>query len=243
MTSYAKTRISNPARYFKTPDIVLRDNRLSRDDKAKVLRSMAVDADQMLEATSEGMTGAKPAYDAKELQSALIQLEKNKEHGTVDESRLQNARFQRIMVVTTVNQDMNREIADVAFDMAEIMGGKVYLLSVVPPALEETGLSAAGHMGTVIPLGSADNIQVIEDRNKQLAELAFDSGTDIETEIEVRIGQVEEAIIEYADDCEADIIVVGSPNRSWLEALFESSIASRVTKSAPCPVLIVPQQT
>jgi nucleotide-binding universal stress UspA family protein len=147
------------------------------------------------------------------------------------------------MVVTTVNQDMNREIADVAFDMAEIMGGKVYLLSVVPPALEGTGLSAAGHMGTVIPLGSADNIQVIEDRNKQLAELAFDGGTDIETEIEVRIGQVEEAIIEYADDCEADIIVVGSLNRSWLEALFESSIASRVTKSAPCPVLIVPQQT
>jgi hypothetical protein len=76
MTSYAKMRISNPSPYFETPDQVLRDGKLSRRDKAKVLRLMASDADQMLEATSEGMAGGNPAYSAKELQSALIQLEK-----------------------------------------------------------------------------------------------------------------------------------------------------------------------
>lgn len=241
MTRYAKTRISNPSRYFETPDRVLNDNRLSHDDKVKVLTSMALDADQMAETTSEGMAGANLSYDAKELQSALIQLKEITEPETVDGSSLQNARFQRIMVVTTVNQDLNREIADVAFDMAEIVGGKVYLLNVVPSAIEGAGLMAVAPMGATVHPVAFDVTQVIEARNEQLAELAYESGTDVETEIEVRSGEIEQVIIEYADDCAADVIVVGSPNHSWLEAIFESSIARSVTKFAPCPVLVVPE--
>lgn len=241
MTSYAKARISNPANYFETPTCVLNDDKLSRDDKVKVLRSMVLDADRMVEATSEGMAAATPAYNAKELQSALIQLEKTKKPETVDDSCLQNARFQRIMVVTTTNQDLNREIANVAFDMAKIVGGKVYLLNVVPSAFEGAGLAATGLIVTDVPLVVADNTQIIEHRNEQLAELVFESGTTVETGIEVRSGQIEQVITDYADDCDADVVVVGSPNRSWLEALFDSSITRRVTRSAPCPVLVVPE--
>ena len=241
MTRYAKTRISNPSRYFETPDHVLSDSKLSRDDKVKVLRSMAVDADQMLEAASEGMADTNPAFNAKELQSALIQLAKTNEPEIAVDSSLQNARFQRIMVITTVDQDLNREIADVAFDMAEIVGGKVFLLGVVPSAFDGARLAAAGPMVTAVPLVAADNTQIIEDRNRQLAELKLESDSSVETEIEVRSGQIEQVIIEYADDCDADVIVVGSPNRSWLEALFEPSIVSRVTRSAPCLVLVVPE--
>lgn len=241
MSSYAKMRISNPARYFETPDGVLSDNKLSRDDKVKVLRSMALDADQMVETTSEGMAGANLAYDADDLQSALIRLEEIKEPETVDDSSLQNTRFQRIMVVTTVNQDLNREIADVAFDMAEIAGGKVYMLNVVPPAIAGAGLAAAGPMGVAVPLVAIDNTQIIKDCKEQLAELATESDTSVVSEIEVRSGQIEQTIVDYADDCNADLIVVGSPNRSWLETLFDPSIASRVTRSAPCPVLVVPE--
>ncbi len=241
MTTYAQARISNPSRYFETPAHVLSDGKLSREDKVKILKSMAVDADQKLEATSEGMTGANPAYNTMELQSALIQLEKTKEPEIIENSNLQNARFQRIMVVTTVDQDLNREIASVAFDMAEKVGGKVCLLNVVPPAFEGAGLVAAGPMVSTVPLVATDDTQIIKDRNKQLAELRAESGSSVETEIMVRSGQIEEVIVEYADDCDADLIVVGSPSRSWLDALLDPSIARRVTRSAPCPVLIVPE--
>jgi nucleotide-binding universal stress UspA family protein len=100
---------------------------------------------------------------------------------------------------------------------------------------------AAGPMATNVPYVSIDNTQIIEDRTQQLRELTVESGSSVETEIEVRSGQIEQAISDYANNCDADIIVVGSPNRSWLEALFDPSIISRVTKSAPCPVLIVPE--
>jgi nucleotide-binding universal stress UspA family protein len=241
MTRYAKTRISNPSVYFKTPEHVLSDDRLSRDDKEKVLSSMAVDADLMVEATSEGMAGANPAYNAVELQAALIQLEKTKKTEADENSHLQNARFQRIMVVTTVNRDLNREIVDVAFDMAEGVGGKVHLLNVVPSEFDAAGLAGTGPMVTAVPLVPFDNAEIIKGHKEELAELVFESGANVETEIEVRSGKIEQVIIEYADDCNADVIVVGSPSRSWLEVLFESSIARTVTKSAPCPVLVVPE--
>jgi nucleotide-binding universal stress UspA family protein len=241
MTIYAKMRISNPSPYFETPDQVLEDNNLSRDEKGKVLRSMADDADQMVEATSEGMAGDNPAYNAKDLQSALIQLEKTRSSETVDEESLPNARFQRIMVVTTVNQDLNRVITDIAYEMAEVAGGKVYLLNVVPLEFEGAGMLSAGPMVAPGHPVAAENNHIIEDRKEQLAKLTVEDGSSVETEIEVRRGETEQVIVDYADDCNADVIVVGSPNRTWLEAFLASSIARTVTKSAPCPVLVVPE--
>jgi hypothetical protein len=81
MTNYAQVRISNPSRYFETPGHVLSDVKLSHADKVKILKSMAVDADQKLEATSEGMAGTNPPYTTKELQSALVHLENVKDVG------------------------------------------------------------------------------------------------------------------------------------------------------------------
>jgi nucleotide-binding universal stress UspA family protein len=217
MTNYAQARISNPSRYFETPDHVLSDVKLGHADKVKILKSMAVDADQKLEATSEGMAGSKPSYDAKELQSALVHLENVKDVEGVEIPDVQTARFQRIVVVTTVDQNLNCEIAGVAFDMAENMGGKVCLLNVVPSAFEGAGLATAGPMVTAVPLVATDDAQIIEDRRDQLEDLKITCGSPVETEIEVRSGQIEEIIVAYADECEADLIIVGSPNRGAVD--------------------------
>ena len=241
MTNYVQARITNPSHYFETPGHVLSDVKLGHTDKVKILKSMAVDADQKLEATSEGMAGSNPSYDAKDLQTALVHLEHVKDVEGVEIADVQTARFQRIVVVTTVDQHLNCEIAGVAFDIAEAVGGKVSLLNVVPSAFEGAGLAAAAPMVTAVPLVATDNAQIIADRREQLAELEASCGSSVETDIEVRSGQIEEAIVAYADECEADLIIVGSPNRSWLEALLETPVDRRVTRSATCPVLVVPE--
>ena len=241
MTNYSQARISNPSRYFESPDHVLSDVNLGHAAKVKILKLMAVHADQNLEATSEGMAGSTPAYNAKELQSALVHLENIKDVEGIETIEAQTARFQRIMVVTTVDQNLNVEIAGVAFDMAENMGGKVCLLNVVPSGFDGVGLSAAGPMVTAVPLVVTDDAQIIEGRRDQLEELKTACGSNVETEVEVRSGQIEEVIVAYADECESDLIIVGSPNRSWLEALLDTSVARKVTRSALCPVLVVPE--
>ncbi len=96
-------------------------------------------------------------------------------------------------------------------------------------------------MMTGVPLVVTDDAQIIEDRRDQLEELKTACGSSVETEIEVRSGQIEESIVAYADECEADLIIVGSPNRSWLEALLDTSVARHVTRPALCPVLVVPE--
>jgi nucleotide-binding universal stress UspA family protein len=47
--------------------------------------------------------------------------------------------------------------------------------------------------------------------------------------------------VAFASDCSAYLIVVGALNGSWLEALLNPPIARDITKSAPCPVLVVPE--
>ncbi len=241
MTNYAQARVSNPSGHFETPDHVLSDVKLGHADKVKILKSMAADADQKLEATSEGMAGSTPSYNAEDLQSALIHLENVKDVEGVETTDVQTARFQRIMVLTTVDQYLNCEVAGVTFDMAESVGGKVCLLNVVPTAFEGAGLAAAGPMVTAVPLVATDDAQIIEDRRDQLEELKTACGSSVETKIEVRIGQIEEVIVAFADEFNADLIVVGSPNRSWLKAFLDTSVARRVTRSALCPVLVVPE--
>ncbi|RPE66975.1 nucleotide-binding universal stress UspA family protein [Pacificibacter maritimus] len=241
MNNYAQARVSNPVRYFETPEHVLSDVKLGHADKVKILKSMAVDADQKLEATSEGMAGSTSAYNAEDLQSALVHLENVKDVEGAETTDTQTARFQRIMVVTTVDQYLNREVAGVAYDMAESTGGKVSLLSVVPSAFEGAGLAATGPMLTAVPLVATDDAQIIEDRHDQLEDLKIACGSSIETEIEVRRGQIEDVIGVYAEAFDADLIVVGSPNRSWLEAFLDTSVARKVTRSALCSVLVVPE--
>jgi nucleotide-binding universal stress UspA family protein len=241
MTIYSKMRISNPSPYFETPAEVLRDHNLSRHEKEKVLRSMALDEDQMLEATAEGMPWGSPAYNAKDLQAALNQLEDIKDPGDVDAQISPNARFKQIVVVTTADQEINRTVADMAHNMAEAADGKVYFLSVVPSDFEGAGLAAAGPMVTSVPLVETDDRHMLEDRTAQLETLKAEFDFSAEPEIEVHRGQIEQVIVEYADNCDADVIVVGSPNRSWLNALLDTSVSRKVTKFARCPVLVVPE--
>jgi len=239
MTNYAKMRILNPSVYYNSPDLVLNDGKLNRSEKEKVLRSMASDARLMAESTIECTQGGDQAYCANDLQAILIQLEKFKERKAIDNQSLPVARFQRILVVTTVDQDLNREVAGIAYNLAEVAGGKVYLLNVFPLEFAGAGLMAAGPMVAAVPLIAVDNTKIIKERTRQLAELRLKSGSSVETEIEVCSGQIEQAIADYAGRCDADVIVVGSPTRSWLKALFDPYITSRVTNAATCPVLIV----
>lgn len=87
---------------------VLSDVKLGHADKVKILKTMADDADQMLEATSEGMAGSKPSYNSKDLQAALVHLENVSDVKGVETTSVQTARFQRIVVVTSVDQNLNR---------------------------------------------------------------------------------------------------------------------------------------
>ena len=58
-------------------------------------------------------------------------------------------------------------------------------------------------------------------------------------EMEVRPGQVVEQIVQAAEERSAALLAVGSQGHSAIERLFVGSVAERVARHAPCPVLMV----
>ena len=55
----------------------------------------------------------------------------------------------------------------------------------------------------------------------------------------VRMGHVAQTIVDYAKSVQADLIVMGTHGRTGLAHFIIGSVAERVVRLAPCPVLTV----
>jgi nucleotide-binding universal stress UspA family protein len=60
-----------------------------------------------------------------------------------------------------------------------------------------------------------------------------------DAEVEVVFGEVVEAILRAADEQNADLIVVGSNDKGFLQRLLGGSVSEELARKAPRPVLIV----
>jgi nucleotide-binding universal stress UspA family protein len=88
---------------------------------------------------------------------------------------------------------------------------------IVPP-VEQLTASARGEMARLV-------------REKKLDR--FPTHTEI-----VEGGPVEE-IVDYAKEKNIDLIVMGTHGRGWLAHVLMGSVAEKVVRKAPCPVLTV----
>ena len=61
-------------------------------------------------------------------------------------------------------------------------------------------------------------------------------------EVEVASGDPADAIIHMAQDCQADLIVMGTHGRTGLAHVFLGSVAEKVVRHASCPVLVARSQ-
>ncbi len=76
---------------------------------------------------------------------------------------------------------------------------------------------------------------------RELAELIADvKAENVRVRSDIIRGRVYKAILQYAEEQEADLIVMGTHGRTGLEYAFFGSVAERVIRRAHCPVLIVP---
>jgi nucleotide-binding universal stress UspA family protein len=55
----------------------------------------------------------------------------------------------------------------------------------------------------------------------------------------VFMGDVGEKIVEYANEIEADLIVMGTHGYKGLEKIMFGSVADKVVRSAACPVMTI----
>lgn len=72
---------------------------------------------------------------------------------------------------------------------------------------------------------------------EEVREIADDHGRSVDTVLE--FGEPDDVIIEYAEEEDVDRIVMGSHCRTGAERFLVGSVAQRVVKRAPVPVMIV----
>jgi nucleotide-binding universal stress UspA family protein len=81
--------------------------------------------------------------------------------------------------------------------------------------------------------------EIIADAEKRLGELAAQKGTKTVTvETRVVLGDPVWEICQAAEQEQADLIVMGSHGRTGLSHVLLGSVAERVVRHAPCPVLV-----
>lgn len=122
-----------------------------------------------------------------------------------------------------------------AAELAEKFGAELVLLHIVqdlalvlPDAVMPT------------PVMAPDLGELTGSARASLAKLAADLNLDrLNPRVEVRVGTPVTVIEEAARDLKADLICVGTHGRTGLAHLLLGSVAERVVRHAPCPVLVV----
>jgi len=140
-----------------------------------------------------------------------------------------------------------------ALEEAALHHAKVTLLHVLPPHTDTevyyvTGapgrqpdfdLALGGHLGTPRP---SQPVVVFQDHHEaaltQLRDLMAGSFQGA-WEAEVTAGSAAETIVRVAQERDADLIVMGTHGRTGLQHVLLGSVAEKVVRLAPCPVLTV----
>jgi nucleotide-binding universal stress UspA family protein len=137
--------------------------------------------------------------------------------------------FKKILIATDGSK-YSQGAAREGLELARFHGAKVFALYVIDTrALNvATGMPVPGSLYTVLENEGKRAV----DQVKQMA-----PGADVETF--VLAGYPGSTIVEFAQDNGIDLIVMGTLGKSGIEALLLGSVADRVIRHAPCPVLVV----
>ena len=139
----------------------------------------------------------------------------------------------RILVPVDFSADSNRAVHYAAM-LAGQVGASVELLHVVEDF--SYGVLSEGYAPNVPDLMQ----ETINDAVERLASLqasVFPPGSDVDTV--AYVGRPAPTILEYAKAGGVDLIVMGTHGRTGLSHLIMGSVAEKVLRAAPCPVLTV----
>jgi universal stress protein A len=122
-----------------------------------------------------------------------------------------------------------------ACGLAERLGAELYLLHVLSEILP------AGPDPLLMPVMPPEYYEENEERaSETLGRLLQPAwGTPRSVVTAVRWGSPVEAIVAYAVDVKIDLIVIATHGRTGLSHVLLGSVAERIVREAPCPVLTI----
>jgi nucleotide-binding universal stress UspA family protein len=117
--------------------------------------------------------------------------------------------------------------------LAESFGASLHLLHVVQDPYKQAW-AAEGFAAPVTDLVEQWETQARADLDEIAAQCA-----PVRTSVEVRLGSPFSDIAAYATEKNVDLIVIGTHGRGPIGHMLLGSVAERIVRKAPCPVLTV----
>jgi universal stress protein A len=140
--------------------------------------------------------------------------------------------IRHILAPTDFSDYSKKAISD-AFELARTFGATLSLLHVLEPSpyLGEFTLPTMGEelLGDLERQASAALAQLLPDAQE----------AKVEVTRAVAIGSPSQTIVETAEAEHVDLIVMATHGRTGLSHLLIGSVAERVVRTAPCPVLTI----
>jgi nucleotide-binding universal stress UspA family protein len=143
--------------------------------------------------------------------------------------------FSRIVVGTDGSETAKRAVREAA-ELAKQTGASLYVVSAFDPVpqqrLREERLEA--------PSDIEHTVNPNEDVDATLAEAAQqveDAGVEVRTF--ARQGEPADAILDVAEEENADLIVVGNKGMTGAKRFLLGSVPNKISHHAPCSVLII----
>lgn len=137
--------------------------------------------------------------------------------------------FDRILFPTD-GTDHSQKVLEYALDIAETRDATLHVLSVVDDraflTLDDDRVETVRHELEEEALAAVDEAVTTAD------------GHEIETASDVDVGNPSEAILDYIDETDIDLVVMGTSGGSY-ERNIVGSVSQRVVEQSPVPVMTV----
>lgn len=136
----------------------------------------------------------------------------------------------RKILIATDGSEYTKEAVTTGLKLAKVLGAEVAALYVI----DQTSFVSFPIDSSVVSVYS-----LLENEGKRAVEDVKKEGEAMGVKVTpvVAEGSPTRKIVEMAEDF--DLVVIGTLGRSAISKLFMGSVAERVTRYAPCPVLVV----
>lgn len=134
---------------------------------------------------------------------------------------------------------LGKDVANYGYELGKVFNADLTFIHIVP----EPSVVFNSYAPTIPVVIDAHVAELKTSAEKKLAFYISDAcrkhnGNDSKCTSVVEVGDPAQSIIEYAKAGKYDLIVLGYRGHSAIEALLVGSVANKVTRYAPCSVLI-----
>ena len=138
----------------------------------------------------------------------------------------------------------SQKVAEAGFSLAKAMGSEVTLMHVMSDPVDYSSMEYSPRLGYT-GLKNTEKLQiesteVLKNESQLFLDKSKHHLDDNSIQTLVKDGDCAESILKTAKDLHADIIVMGSHSRKWLENIVMGSVTEKVLHHTSIPLFIVP---